>query len=153
MQLQIVTDDLTSPQIAQFLEDHIADMRSVSPPESKHALDLEALRAPEITFWSVWAQNELVGCGALKELDPEHGELKSMRTNPQFRGVGIGQFILSHIVKESRNRGYRRVSLETGSMPFFTPARRLYESFGFEACDPFADYREDPNSVFYQLHL
>ena len=152
-ELKVVVDDLSGPEIAEFLEDHIRDMKSVSPPESKHALDLDGLRSPNITFWSVYSENELVGCGALNELSSRHGELKSMRSSPNHRGMGIGAFILSYILEESRNRGYGRVSLETGSMPFFEPARILYEKFGFTECEPFADYEKDPNSVFYVYEI
>ena len=151
--MRVIVDNLQGDEIAEFLAEHIEDMRSVSPPESKHALDLEGLRSPEITFWSVYDGAELVGCGALKELDSRHGEIKSMRSASKRRGRGIGTHILSHIVEEASRRGYRRLSLETGSMDFFIPARRLYLSFGFEECDPFSDYVPDPNSVFMALEL
>jgi putative acetyltransferase len=144
----IRTDDLQSPEIASFLEEHIQDMRSVSPPESKHALDIEGLRKPEITFWIVWDDRQIAGCGALKELDANHGELKSMRTSKYHRQRGVASILLKHLIDTSKSRGYQRLSLETGSMPFFEPARRLYEKFGFVPCGPFADYRLDPNSVF-----
>ncbi|MBV1879076.1 MAG: GNAT family N-acetyltransferase [Pseudomonadales bacterium] len=149
IELQIQLDDLTGTEIAEFLEEHISDMKSVSPPESKHALDLEGLKSPDITFWSFYADERLVGCGALKELDASNGEIKSMRTSPVFRGAGVGAFILSHILEESKNRSYRKVNLETGSMHFFEPARKLYERFGFVTCEPFANYQKDANSVFY----
>ena len=142
--LRIQIDDLQGDEIAAFLSDHIQDMRSVSPPESKHALDLESLRARDITFWSVYHEQVLVGCGALKELSNTQGELKSMRTSPSMRGTGIGKYILSHVVSEAQRRGYLHIYLETGSMPFFIPARKLYESFGFTTCAPFANYKEDP---------
>jgi putative acetyltransferase len=151
--MRVVVDNLRGQEIAEFLEEHIRDMRSVSPPESKHALDLEGLRAPEITFWSVYDGVELVGCGALKEIDPLHGEIKSMRSARNRRGTGVGRFMLSHIITEGRKRGYGRLSLETGSMAFFLPARKLYERAGFSYCTPFGSYREDPNSVFMTLDL
>ena len=141
-------DDLTGPEIAELLADHLRDMHVHSPPESVHALDLEALRTPEITFWSIWSDQELVGCGALKELEAGHGEIKSMRTVPLYRGKGAGKLMLRHILDEARRRSYRRLSLETGSMAAFEPARVLYASHGFEYCGPFADYILDPNSVF-----
>jgi putative acetyltransferase len=153
MNVQIRIDDLTDPRIAAFLEEHLNDMRATSPAESCHALDLEGLRKPEVTFWSAWDGSFLVGCGAIKKLDGAHAELKSMRTAPSHRGQGIGALVLRFIVEEARQRGYRRMSLETGSMEFFAPARRLYERHGFEYCEPFADYREDPNSVFMTLRL
>ena len=153
MQLRICVDTLDGAEIADFLSQHIDDMRSVSPPESKHALDLEALRAPDITFWSAYLGSQLVGCGALKALSSTQGEVKSMRTDPKVRGRGVGRQILTTVVSTARQRGYRAIYLETGAMEFFEPARRLYASFGFERCAPFADYSEDPNSVFYRYVL
>jgi putative acetyltransferase len=146
-------DDLSGPEIAQLLQEHLDEMHQLSPPESVHALDLDALRQPDITFWTVWSDDKLAGCGALKELDPTHGEIKSMRTSHEFRGKGAGKFVLRRILNEAQRRGYKRLSLETGSMAAFDPARRLYESHGFEYCGPFADYILDPNSVFMTLTL
>jgi len=144
----IKPDDLTGPEVAGLLADHLHEMNLHSPPESVHALDLEALRKPEITFWGVWSGDTLVGCGALKQLGPNHAEIKSMRTAYEFRGQGVGKLMLRHILDEAAKRGYTRLSLETGSMAAFDPARRLYESHGFTYCGPFADYVLDPNSVF-----
>jgi putative acetyltransferase len=149
----IKIDDLQGAEIAQLLEEHIQDMRSVSPPESKHALDLAGLRKPEITFWTIWEGEQLAGCGAIKQLDPHHAEIKSMRTAPAFRRRGVARLMLEHIIHEAKQRKYQRLSLETGSMPFFAPARQLYASFGFRPCGPFADYKEDPNSVFMTMEL
>lgn len=151
--LHIRVDDLTGPEIADFLDEHIRDMKAISPPESKHALDLEGLRKPEITFWTVWDDQTLVGCGAIKELGPRHGEIKSMRTSASHRRKGVATFVLRHILREAEARGYGRLSLETGSMPFFEPARLLYKRHGFQECAPFADYRLDPNSVFMEKEL
>lgn len=153
MELKIKIDDLTGLEIAEFLEEHITEMKMVSPPESKHALDLEGLKKPEITFWTVWDEGTLIGCGAIKELDSEHAEVKSMRTSSSYRGKGIASKLLQHILGEAKQRGYRRLSLETGSMPFFKPARTLYEKFGFKYCSPFSAYTEDPNSVFMTKDL
>jgi putative acetyltransferase len=144
----IRVDDLAGPAIRELLEEHLRSMHELSPPESVHALDLAALRRPEITFWTAWSDGTLVGCGALKELDPAHGEVKSMRTAMSHRRSGVGRAMLEHIVDEARSRAYTRLSLETGSMAAFLPARRLYESFGFGYCAPFAGYAEDPHSVF-----
>jgi putative acetyltransferase len=144
----IRVDDLAGPEIRALLEEHLRSMHELSPPESVHALDLAALRRPEITFWTAWSDGTLIGCGALKELDPGHGEVKSMRTAMSHRRSGVGRAMLEHIVAEARSRAYARLSLETGSMDAFLPARRLYESFGFSYCAPFADYAEDPHSVF-----
>jgi len=146
--MEIRLDDLAGAQIRALLAEHLENMHELSPPESVHALDVAALRRPEITFWTAWSGPELLGCGALKALSPVHGEIKSMRTASAHRRQGVGRALLQHIVAEARRRSYTRLSLETGSMAAFDPARRLYESFGFEYCAPFADYVEDPNSVF-----
>ena len=151
--MRIRIDDLSGPEIAAFLEEHLADMRAASPPESKHALDLDGLRRPEVSFWTVWDGPILAACGAIKQLDAGHGEIKSMRTAAAFKQQGVASLLLAHILEVARQRGYRRLSLETGSMDFFEPARRLYAKFGFVRCAPFADYKEDPNSVFMSLAL
>jgi putative acetyltransferase len=153
MELKIRIDDLSDPEIAVFLEEHIKDMKAVSPPESKHALDIEGLKKPDITFWTVWDGASLIGCGAIKELDAKHAEVKSMRTAAAYRGKGVASKLLQHIVNEAEQRGYRRLSLETGSMPYFEPARTLYEKFGFTFCAPFSTYKEDINSVFMTKEL
>ena len=146
--MQIVVDDLSGPQIAAFLEEHVQDMRAITPLESKHALDLDGLRRPEVTFWSVLDGDTLVGCGAIKGLDDSHAEVKSMRTAADRRGTGVASRLLAHILAEAKRKGFSRLSLETGATEPFWPARRLYEKFGFEYCGPFADYRPDPLSVF-----
>ena len=151
--LEIRQGDLSDPRIADFLEAHMRDMRAVSPPESKHALDLDGLRRPEIDFWSMWQGLELVGCGALKRLDEDHAELKSMRIASVMRRRGAATCLLEFIFAEARRMGFDRMSLETGAMPFFAPARALYERHGFTSCPPFADYRSDPNSVFMTRSL
>lgn len=146
--LKIVVDDLSGPEIAGFLDEHVQQMRSLTPLESKHALDLDSLRKPDITFWSASDDGALVGCGAIKRLDAGHAELKSMRTRPTRQRSGIASQLLEHIIAEAQRMGFARLSLETGAAEFFLPARRLYEKFGFHYCDPFADYRPDPNSTF-----
>jgi creatinine deaminase len=146
-------DDLQGPKIVAMLEEHLDDMHSASPEESCHALDLEGLRKPNITFWTVWDGVALMGCGALKELDPGHAEIKSMRTAAAFRGRGVAAAMMGRILEEAAGRGYSRLSLETGAGEFFAPARALYEKFGFVACPPFADYTEDPNSHFMTREL
>ena len=147
--MEIRRDDLSGREIAEFLEEHIEEMKAVARrPESKHALDLEGLRARDITFWTVWDEGVLVGCGALKELDPSTAEIKSMRTSRVRRRKGIASALVEHMLNVARERGYRSLKLETGSYEVFAPARALYERFGFEYCGPFADYKEDPNSVF-----
>lgn len=151
--MQIRIDDLRGPEIVALLQTHVAFCKAASPPESAHVLDLDGLRVPEIAFWSVWDGPDLIGCGALKELDPTHGEVKSMHTAAKHRGRGVGLAVLRQIVAEARARGYRRLSLETGSMQAFAPARTLYAAFGFVECPPFGSYRLDLNSVFMTLDL
>jgi len=151
--VNIRLDDLRGPEIRALLEEHLRNMHELSPPESVHALDLDALRHPGISFWTAWEGSELLGCGALKELDPRHGEIKSMRTAMAHRRKGVARAILERILSEARSRSYGRLSLETGSQAAFLPARRLYESFGFTYCAPFADYTEDPNSAFMTREL
>lgn len=151
--MDIRIDDLQGDAIIALLKAHKADLARHSPPESCHALDLDGLRAPEVTFWSVWHQGELVGCGALKQLDAAHGEIKSMRTAAGHVRKGVAARLMRHILQEARGRRYRRLSLETGSMEVFEPARALYERFGFEACGPFADYVEDPYSMYMTIAL
>jgi putative acetyltransferase len=146
--MEIRRDDLQGPEIRALLEEHLANMRAISPPQSVHALDLDGLRRPEVTFWTVWADGELLGCGALKELDPSHGEIKSMRTASEHRRRGVAKAMLKHIVEEATRRRYHRLSLETGAQVEFEAAQKLYESFGFTFCPPFGNYAVDPNSVF-----
>lgn len=152
-QLQILEDDLTGEKIVALLQEHLDHMYEITPPESVHALDLEALRSPEITFWAAWEGDELLGCGALKELDPKTGEVKSMRTAKTHLRKGVASRILGHIIQEAKRRAYTCLKLETGSFPEFAPARALYTRYGFEYCGPFADYIDDPNSVFMMKKL
>jgi len=146
--MKIVIDDLSGDQIVALIAEHLQSMFEDSPPESVHALNVEGLKKPGVTFWSAWEDDQLLGCGALKELDPEHGELKSMRTSSAHLRKGVARNLLRHILEEAKGRGYKRLSLETGSMDSFLPARTLYERFGFEYCEPFADYKPDPYSAF-----
>ena len=149
----IKIDDLRGPEIAALLQDHLADMRAWSPPCSVHALDLDKLRSPDITFWTVWDGNTLVGCGALKELGGAHGEIKSMRTAAAHRGRGVAAAVLAHIVQTAQQRGYTQLSLETGSQAQFAPARALYSGFGFTECGAFGDYQPDVYSTFMTRSL
>ena len=146
--MDIRVDDLSSPEIIRLLHEHLRSVALHSPPESVHALGLEALRNPDITFWSAWQDSELMGCGAIKELDSRHGEIKSMRTASSHLRKGVAVRLMHHILEEAERRSYERLSLETGSMDAFAPARSLYASFGFKPCGPFANYVEDPYSVF-----
>jgi putative acetyltransferase len=151
--MEIRIDDLRGPEIAELLQEHLDEMFLHSPPDSVHALDLERLRRPEITFWTAWDGDELLGCGALKELDATHAEVKSMRTAAKHQRKGVAARLMRHMLQTARERGYRRLSLETGSPDAFQPARTMYERFGFEECAPFADYVEDPYSVFMTIAL
>jgi putative acetyltransferase len=158
--LHIRLDDLSDPRIADFLEEHLNDMRATSPPESVHALDLSKLRDPSVNFWSAWLPAEngaldgtLAGTGAIKRLDAKHAELKSMRTSAALRGQGIAKQILLHIVEQARTLGFQRLSLETGTQPFFAPAHSLYLAHGFEPCGPFGSYTLDPHSRFLTMAL
>ncbi len=148
MSMQIAIDPLDGPRIAALLQAHLDEMHRISPPESVHALDLSRLRAPGITFWSAYEDDTLLGCAALRALDATHGEVKSMRTTPQARRRGVATALLEQLMAEARQRGYRRLSLETGTQPEFAPARALYARFGFVECGPFGDYRADPCSTF-----
>lgn len=151
--MRIETDDLTRPQVHALLEEHLRNMYELSPPENVFALDLSRLRVPEITFWTVWEGDALMGCGALKALSPVHGEIKSMRTPAAARGRGAGRAVLRHIIGVARQRGYQTLSLETGSHPAFGPAHALYRAHGFVPSGPFGSYVEDPHSVFMELRL
>ncbi len=148
MTVEIRIDPLLDPRVAALLQAHLDDMHRLSPAESVHALDLVALRAPEITFWSAWRGELLLGCAALKELGDGHGEVKSMRTAPAFRGQGIASALLRTLMDEATRRGLRRLSLETGTHPEFASARALYRNYGFLPCGPFGSYVADPFSTF-----
>lgn len=146
--MQIRVDDLSGAEIRALLDEHLRNMHALSPPESVHALDLAALCNPDITFWTVWSEHQLLGCCALKQISTSHAEVKSMRTGGAHRRKGVARVMLGHLIQEALARGYTQLSLETGSQPEFEPARSLYAAFGFMYCGPFGDYLEDPNSVF-----
>jgi putative acetyltransferase len=152
-QLQIRQDDLTGRKVAELLGEHLENMKEITPPESIHALDLTALRSPDITFWTAWKDDELLGCGALKELDSSSGEIKSMRTAKAHLRQGVASKILEHIIEVAKRRGYNSLNLETGASPEFAPAQALYALHGFEYRSPFAEYIDDPNSVFMTKKL
>ncbi|WP_053385146.1 GNAT family N-acetyltransferase [Leucobacter celer] len=145
--------DLADPRLIQFLHDHLRDLLPTAPPESRHALDLSGLCAPGVRVWAAADEESVLGTVALASLDSGHEELKSMRTDPARRGEGIASALLEHALADARERAVTRVSLETGSMEFFAPARGLYRKTGFQLCQPFGSYREDPNSVFMTLAL
>jgi len=147
--MEILKDDLSNGAVIEFLEEHLKEMATHSPIESVHALDVQALLAPEITFWTAWQDSDLLGCAALKELGRQHGEIKSMRTARAHLGKGVASTLLTHLIIESGSRGLKRLSLETGSGVAFSPAHALYSKFGFVDCEPFADYVHDPYSRFF----
>ena len=151
--MEIRVDDLNGPEIAGLLQGHLDHMATLSPPDTVHALDLAALRVPEVTFWTVWDGADLLGCGALKELDPTFAEIKSMRTAPEHRGKGVAERLVRHILDVAGQRGYQRISLETGTHADFEPAHRLYKRFGFDYGDAFADYAITPHNVCMTLEL
>lgn len=151
--MDIRTDNLGSPEVLALLREHRDSLAPTAPAESRHALDLSGLRGADVTFWCIWDGHELAGFGALKHLTQSHAEVKSMRTAAPHLRRGVGSMLLQHILQEAINRGYSRLSLETGSMKFFEPARGLYGSFGFELCAPFGSYKSDPNSVFMAKQL
>ncbi|MBB4304012.1 putative acetyltransferase [Rhodobium orientis] len=151
--VEIRRDPLEGPEILKLLADHMAFAVATTPVEARHALDVEKLRDPSITFWSMWEGDDLLGCGALRELDAEHGEVKSMHTVKRHRGRGLAKKMLGHIIAEARTRGYRHLSLETGSFEAFAPAVALYRSAGFTDRDAFGDYKAGPLTVFLTLEL
>lgn len=151
--MQIKIDDLSGPEIKALLNEHLRHMHEITPPESIHALDTDSLKQPGITFWCAWEGAELMGCGALKKLDEEHAEIKSMRTASAHLRKGVARHMLCFILDQAKARGFKQISLETGAMKEFEPARSLYLSFGFNFCQPFAEYTEDPNSVFMTRFL
>jgi len=146
--MKIRIDNLESIEVKQLLQEHHEDMLIHSPPESVHALDLSSLRAPDVTFWTAWINGELAGCGALKKLNETHAELKSMRTSQKFLRRGVAAKLLTYILEIAQKQLFKQVSLETGTMKSFVPAQKLYKSFGFQVCQPFSNYQEDPYSMF-----
>ena len=153
MRVRICAGDLTDPRIIALLDLHVTRARAETGPGSTHALDLAGLKAPEISFFAAWDGDALLAVGALKRLSAEHGELKSMYTAERYRRRGVASALLRHLIAEARRNGWRRLSLETGSWGYFEPARTLYRRSGFTDCGPFADYRQDPNSVYMSLEL
>ncbi|WP_409462779.1 GNAT family N-acetyltransferase [Amycolatopsis sp. GA6-003] len=148
MPLLIDRADFANPRLRAFLQAHLDDLAPTAPPESRHALDLAALQRPDVRLWTVQDGEHIVGTAALAALEPRHEELKSMRTDPARRGEGIARTLLDHLLQDAKNRGIERISLETGSMDFFAPARALYTRAGFTPCAPFGSYRDDPNSTY-----
>ena len=151
--MRIIQDGLSDPRVIGLLQTHVTSARSQTAPGSAHALVLEGLKSSDISVWTMWKDETLVGVGALKRLSADHGEVKSMHTAQAMRGKGAGSAMLRHIIAAAKAAGLARLSLETGSWEYFDPARRLYRKHGFVECSPFADYVLDPNSVFMSLEL
>jgi putative acetyltransferase len=149
----IKLDDLSGKEIFSLLQEHLKDMKATSPPESKHALDLEGLKHSSVSFWTIWEGKSLAGCGAFKKLDSGHAEIKSMKTSSSYQNKGVASQLLVHIIAQAKLCGLQKLSLETGSMNYFKPAHGLYKKHGFSFCGPFSDYKEDPNSLFMSLVL
>ena len=140
-------------EVNDLLKKHFIELRSVSPAGSTHVLDIDGLKDPSIKFWSLWENNKLIGCGALKFLGKDHGEFKSIRVADEFRKKGIGERIINHLIDEAKKLEISKLSIETGAGEFFAPARKLFKKFGFQKCEPFAHYKEDPNSCYYNLNI
>jgi putative acetyltransferase len=151
--MRIITGDFSDARVLELLRIHLTSSRANTAPGSAHALDIAGLQAPDISFWTIWEGETLLGCGALRRLGAEHGEIKSMHTAQAARRTGVGSAMLRHIIATARARGMARLSLETGSWDYFAPARALYASHGFVECGPFGDYALDPNSVFMTLEI
>ena len=151
--MKSIEGNFDNPEVNELLKKHFIELRSVSPEGSTHVLDIDGLKDPSIKFWSLWENNELIGCGALKFLEKNHGEFKSIRVAYQFRKKGIGERIINHLIEEAKKLKISKLSIETGAGDFFLPARKLFSKFGFKTCPPFAHYKDDPNSCYYTLNL
>ncbi len=151
--MKSIENNFDNPQVNQLLIKHFIELRSVSPEGSTHVLDIPGLKDPSIKFWSLWENDELIGCGALKFLDSNHGEFKSIRIADKFRGKGQGVNIINHLISEAVKLNIKKLSIETGSGSYFEPARKLFLKCGFKSCEPFAHYKKDPNSCYYSLKL
>ena len=151
--MKSIENNFDEAQVNELLTKHFIELRSVSPEGSTHVLDIPGLKDPSMRFWSLWDGEELIGCGALKLLEKEHGEFKSIRVADKFRERGMGEKIISHLIDQSKQIGIKKLSIETGAGEFFDPARKLFQKFGFKTCKPFAHYKEDPNSCYFDLEI
>tara|TARA_Y100000590_G_scaffold460842_1_gene621116 strand:- start:1640 stop:2095 length:456 start_codon:yes stop_codon:yes gene_type:complete len=151
--MKSIENNFDNDLVNELLTKHFTELRSVSPDDSCHVLNIQGLKDPTIKFWSFWHNDNLVGCGALKFLDKEHGEFKSIRVADKFRGKGMGEKVISHLIDEAKKIGIKILSIETGAGDFFAPARKLFEKFGFKPCKPFANYKYDPNSCYFNLEI
>ena len=151
--MRSIEGNFDNSDVNDLLKKHFIELRSVSPAGSTHVLDIDGLKDPSIKFWSLWEDNKLVGCGALKFLEKNHGEFKSIRVADEFKKKGAGERIINHLIEEAKKLKISKLSVETGAGEFFLPARKLFSKFGFKKCPPFAHYKEDPNSCYYTLDL
>ena len=151
--MRSIEGNFDNSEVNDLLKKHFIELRSVSPAGSTHVLDIDGLKDPSIKFWSLWENNKLIGCGALKFLEKNHGEFKSIRVADEFRKKGIGERIIEHLIEEAKKLEISKLSIETGAGEFFLPARKLFSKFGFKLCPPFAHYKEDPHSCYYTLNL
>jgi len=148
-----IEGNFDDPEVNNLLNKHFIELRSVSPAGSAHVLDIAGLNDQTIKFWSLWENKDLVGCGALKFLDKSHGEFKSIRVADKFRKKGVGERIIGHLIEEAKKLQITKLSIETGSGEFFSPARKLFMKLNFKICGPFAHYKEDPNSCFFTKNV
>ena len=151
--MKSIEGNFNKPEVNKLLISHFIELSSVSPVDRGHVLDIAGLKNPSIKFWSLWENNQLIGCGALKFLDKEHGELKSIRVADSFRRKGNGFKVINHLINEAKELNIKKISLETGTGNFFTPARKLFDKCGFKVCEPFAHYKKDPNACYMSLLL
>ena len=151
--MKSIKGNFENSEVNELLVKHFIELRSVSPVSSTHVLDIEGLRDPSIIFWSLWEQNQLMGCGALKFLNKNHGEFKSIRVADKYRKSGMGEKIISHLIDQAKQIGIKKLSIETGAGDFFAPARKLFQKFGFKTCKPFAHYKKDSNSCYFNLEI
>ena len=151
--MKSIEGNFDNPKVYELLRKHFIELRSVSPAGSTHVLDIDGLKNPSIKFWSLWENEKLMGCGALKFLNENHGEFKSIRVADQYRGKGYGKKIISHLIAEAKELKIKKISIETGSGEFFKSARRLFKNFGFEKCEPFSHYKTDANSCYMTLEI
>ena len=151
--MKSIEGNFDNSEVNDLLKKHFIELRSVSPEGSAHVLDIEGLKDPSIKFWSLWENNKLVGCGALKFLEKNHGEFKSIRVADEFKKKGAGERIINHLIEEAKKLEVSKLSIETGAGNFFLPARKLFSKFGFKKCPPFANYKDDPNSCYYSIDL
>ena len=151
--MKSIEGNFSNNQVNELLIKHFIELKTVSPKGSTHVLDIDGLKHPSIKFWSLWDNDELIGCGALKFLSKDHGEFKSIRIADRFRGKGLGKNIIQHLIDKSKILKINKLSIETGAGNFFAPARKLFLNFGFKSCEPFAHYKVDPNSCYFSLDL